>query len=85
MRFRRGIDKETITIMHRYGPGFPTRVLEQLRMRRQRARQLPTVEGQPGVLVASYNVHKCVGTDGRFDPERTFRVIHEIDADDIAL
>ena len=43
------------------------------------------VEGKPGVLVASYNVHKCVGTDGRFDPERTFRVIHEIDADVIAL
>lgn len=42
-------------------------------------------EGQLGVLVASYNVHKCVGTDGRFDPERTFRVIHEIDADVIAL
>lgn len=73
--------------MHRFGPGFPTKVLEQLRMRRQRAEQSTTAEGmeQPGVLVASYNVHKCVGTDGRFDPERTFRVIHEIDADVIAL
>ncbi|MBN9245639.1 MAG: endonuclease/exonuclease/phosphatase family protein, partial [Mesorhizobium sp.] len=73
--------------MHRFGPGFTTTVLEQLRMRRQRAGQPPMTEnmGQPGVLVASYNVHKCVGTDGRFDPERTFRVIHEIDADVVAL
>ena len=38
-----------------------------------------------GVLVASYNVHKCVGVDGRFDPERTGRVIREINADVIAL
>jgi endonuclease/exonuclease/phosphatase family metal-dependent hydrolase len=30
-------------------------------------------------------VHKCVGTDGRFDPERISRVIHEIDADVMAL
>jgi endonuclease/exonuclease/phosphatase family metal-dependent hydrolase len=36
-------------------------------------------------LIASYNVHKCVGSDGRFDPERISRVIHEIDADVMAL
>ena len=73
--------------MQRFSPGFPTTVLEQLRMRRQRAGQPPMTDnmGQPGVSVASYNVHKCVGTDGRFDPERTFRVIHEIDADVVAL
>lgn len=35
--------------------------------------------------VATYNVHKCVGLDGRFDPERTMAVIKEIDADLIAL
>lgn len=34
---------------------------------------------------ASYNVHKCVGIDGKFDPERTRAVIAEIDADVIAL
>jgi endonuclease/exonuclease/phosphatase family metal-dependent hydrolase len=38
-----------------------------------------------GTLIASYNVHKCVGSDGRFDPERISRVIHEIDADVMAL
>jgi len=35
--------------------------------------------------LASYNVHGCVGRDGRFDPERVLRVIAEIDADAIAL
>lgn len=35
--------------------------------------------------VASYNVHKCVGTDGRFDPERVAAVVRELDADIIAL
>jgi endonuclease/exonuclease/phosphatase family metal-dependent hydrolase len=38
-----------------------------------------------GTVIASYNVHKCVGTDRRLDPERTAKVIHEIDADVIAL
>ncbi|MBB5574429.1 endonuclease/exonuclease/phosphatase family metal-dependent hydrolase [Rhizobium paranaense] len=36
-------------------------------------------------MIASYNVHKCVGADRRFDPERISRVIHEIDADVIGL
>lgn len=35
--------------------------------------------------IATYNVHKCVGLDGRFDPERIAGVIAEIDADIIAL
>lgn len=35
--------------------------------------------------VASYNVHKCVGTDMRRDPLRTLRVIAELDADIVAL
>ncbi|MGT2468704.1 endonuclease/exonuclease/phosphatase family protein [Mesorhizobium atlanticum] len=37
------------------------------------------------MVVASYNVHKCIGTDRRFDPERTARVIREISPDVIAL
>lgn len=35
--------------------------------------------------VASWNIHKCIGTDRRFDPARTAAVIAEIDADVIAL
>jgi endonuclease/exonuclease/phosphatase family metal-dependent hydrolase len=38
-----------------------------------------------GMLVASYNVHKCVGVDGKFDPARISHVIREIGADVIAL
>jgi endonuclease/exonuclease/phosphatase family metal-dependent hydrolase len=35
--------------------------------------------------LASYNVHECVGTDGRHDPERIARVVAELDADIVAL
>jgi endonuclease/exonuclease/phosphatase family metal-dependent hydrolase len=35
--------------------------------------------------IATYNVHCCVGTDGRYDPERTARVIRALDADVVAL
>ena len=35
--------------------------------------------------LASYNIHKAVGTDGRRDPERILRVLHEIGADVVAL
>lgn len=37
------------------------------------------------LLIASYNVHKCVGTDKIFDPERIVRVIREISPDVLAL
>ena len=35
--------------------------------------------------VATYNVHGCVGTDGRHDPNRISAVIAELDADVVAL
>jgi endonuclease/exonuclease/phosphatase family metal-dependent hydrolase len=35
--------------------------------------------------VATYNVHECVGTDGRHDPQRIARVVSELDADIVAL
>ena len=34
---------------------------------------------------ATYNVHGCIGTDGRHSPERVANVISELDADVIAL
>ena len=37
------------------------------------------------VRVATYNVHECVGTDGRQDPDRIASVVGELDADIIAL
>jgi len=37
------------------------------------------------VRVATDNVHSCIGTDGRHDPDRTAAVITELDADIVAL
>ena len=34
---------------------------------------------------ASYNIHKAVGVDGRRDPDRIIRVLHELAADVVAL
>ena len=39
----------------------------------------------PALRVATYNVHACVGTDGRHDPDRVAAVIAELDADIVAL
>lgn len=41
--------------------------------------------GAGDTVIASYNVHKCIGVDKKFDPERTAQVIAEIDADVIAI
>ncbi len=37
------------------------------------------------IRIASYNIHKCVGTDRRRDPQRIIEVLAEIDADVVAL
>ena len=34
---------------------------------------------------ATYNIHRCVGRDGRYDPSRIRDVIRELDADVIAV
>ncbi|TXH83232.1 MAG: endonuclease/exonuclease/phosphatase family protein [Rhizobium sp.] len=61
-------------------------ILESLKNRnKSRSKSAGKAERPEGTLIASYNVHKCVGADRRFDPERTSRVIHEIDADIIGL
>jgi len=41
--------------------------------------------GATELVVATYNVHGFVGMEGRFDPERAFQVIEELDADLVAL
>jgi endonuclease/exonuclease/phosphatase family metal-dependent hydrolase len=35
----------------------------------------------PPVRVVTYNIHKCVGVDGRYDPARVVAVLREIHAD----
>lgn len=53
---------------------------------RNRRGHRPAESNRPGdTVIASYNVHKCVGVDRRFDPERTAQVIAEIGADVIAI
>ncbi|MEO5374306.1 MAG: endonuclease/exonuclease/phosphatase family protein [Alphaproteobacteria bacterium] len=37
------------------------------------------------LTVASYNIHRCIGSDGRLRPQRVLRVLREIDADIVAL
>ncbi|TPP11451.1 endonuclease/exonuclease/phosphatase family protein [Rhizobium glycinendophyticum] len=67
-------------------PSLARTMMTSLRNRRQRPEGAAT--GQPGdgvMTVASYNVHKCVGTDGRFDPGRIIDVIQEMRPDVIAL
>ena len=38
-----------------------------------------------GFSVASYNIHKYVGIDGVFDPERVAKVIKELKAEIVGL
>ena len=42
-------------------------------------------EPVPPIRIATWNVHACVGRDGRHDPERVASVIVELDADIVAL
>lgn len=62
-------------------------ILSSLRNRKKRgmANDGGSLRAGDGLLVASYNVHKCVGVDGKFDPARIAHVIREIDPDVIAL
>ncbi|WP_064697007.1 endonuclease/exonuclease/phosphatase family protein [Rhizobium aegyptiacum] len=73
--------------MHARKDSLPASILASIRSRKKRldAAHMEAGPRSSGTLIASYNVHKCVGTDRRFDPERTSRVIHEIGADVIAL
>lgn len=37
------------------------------------------------IVVASYNIHRCIGTDGRYDAVRVVEVLREIGPDIVAL
>jgi endonuclease/exonuclease/phosphatase family metal-dependent hydrolase len=43
------------------------------------------VSSTASITIASYNMHKAVGLDGRRDPHRVLKVLQEIDADVVAL
>jgi endonuclease/exonuclease/phosphatase family metal-dependent hydrolase len=62
-----------------------SQVIASIRKRNERGAGGLKAAHPNGLLVASYNVHKCVGIDGRFDPDRIMQVIREINPDVIAL
>lgn len=37
------------------------------------------------LTLATYNIHRCIGADGRYDPERTVRVLKTLMSDVVAL
>lgn len=69
--------------MHASAPTLPRTIFDALRQ--DGPRHLKLQDNEPCTTIASYNVHKCVGSDGRFDPARVAEVVREIDADLIAL
>jgi endonuclease/exonuclease/phosphatase family metal-dependent hydrolase len=48
-------------------------------------RNLSHTLGPDCLRIASYNVHRCVGMDGRSDASRVAQVIHEIGCDTVGL
>ncbi|MDH4413897.1 MAG: endonuclease/exonuclease/phosphatase family protein [Rhizobium sp.] len=72
--------------MKKTKPSLARTMVTSIRNRKSRPGERSVAEMTEGAMtVASYNVHKCVGTDGRFDPERIIDVIREIGPDVIAL
>ena len=45
----------------------------------------PKVLGKPSIRVMTYNIHSCVNTDGKVNPERIGAVIEELTPDLVAL
>jgi endonuclease/exonuclease/phosphatase family metal-dependent hydrolase len=65
-------------------PSVSASILAAVRNRKKR----PAGAANPmrsDLLISSYNVHKCVGIDKKFDPDRVAHVIGEIGADIIAI
>jgi endonuclease/exonuclease/phosphatase family metal-dependent hydrolase len=60
----------------------------QLSSWKREALAQPPVEGAPPGMelrIASYNIHKAIGRDRRFDPDRIIEVISQLEADVVAL
>lgn len=45
----------------------------------------PETHAAPTLALASYNIHRCIGADGRYQPARIRDVLRALDADIIAL
>lgn len=73
--------RPAIERIRKYSP----HIVAALRQERKSYHADHSSRGEPTTVIASYNLHKCVGTDGQFAPERTIQVIAELNADVIAL
>lgn len=72
--------------MKEFSPRAPLSAVLLERLRRERRAVWPHEDADDGrMTIASYNVHKCIGMDKRYDPGRVTQVIAEIGADVIAL
>jgi endonuclease/exonuclease/phosphatase family metal-dependent hydrolase len=60
-------------------------LVAEFREARRRTAVPRSAPAEGELIVASWNLHKCVGTDGRFDPHRSVAVIAELGADIVAL
>jgi endonuclease/exonuclease/phosphatase family metal-dependent hydrolase len=69
--------------MHQRPKSLPSSLLAALQ--KAPARYAAGQADGAATTVASYNVHKCIGMDKKFDPHRVAAVIGEIDADIVAL
>ncbi len=65
-------------------PSVSASILAAVRNRKKRQTGAMSVL-RSDLLIASYNVHKCVGIDKKFDPDRIAHVIGEIGADVVAI
>lgn len=74
-------ERDKSPFIRRFGP----LLVSTLRQDRKAYIAYPDRDREASALVASYNIHKGVGRDRRFDPHRTMRVIKEIQPDIIAL
>lgn len=69
--------------MRQRSPSLPKSLLAAIR--KSPSRYTNPASERDCTTIASYNIHKCVGTDRRFDPVRIVDVVCELDADLIAL
>ncbi|HEV7263907.1 MAG TPA: endonuclease/exonuclease/phosphatase family protein [Falsiroseomonas sp.] len=60
-------------------------LLAEFRDARRRSPAPPRAPAEGELRIGSWNLHKCVGTDGRFDPHRSVAVLAELGADLVAL
>jgi endonuclease/exonuclease/phosphatase family metal-dependent hydrolase len=79
-----GMQFQTSTVARLVMPQRLRQILGQMKQPPQsNAQAIP--RGGKTISVASYNIHKCVGADGKFNPGRVMDVLGELNADIVAL